>query len=156
MQPRAQILGVLASTACVIAACAHQPDTSRTSQTTTTGATFTLAGGGEPQGAGQPFSPSSPELSDPAHPANRLGNAACDRKLECDEIGDGKAYATPQTCLMAARRHAHESLDQLSCDNGLDDARLNDCIQAVRTAECAAVDRLERIDACARSRVCAR
>lgn len=155
MKPRAQALGLISGAACLLSACAHSPDNSRTSQTTTTGATFTLAGG-EPNGRGEAFAPSSPELADPAHPANRLGTAACERKLECDEIGEGKTYASSQTCLMASRRHAHEELDRLSCENGLDDARLTDCIQAVRIAECAVVDRIERIDACTRARLCAK
>ena len=156
MQPRARALSLIFGVACVVAACAHAPDASRTSQTTTTGATFTLAGNGNERGRSEAFDPSSPELSDPTHPANRLGTATCERKLECDAIGEGKTYATSQTCLMATRRHAHEELEQLDCENGLDDARLNDCIQAVRIAECASLDQLGRIDACSKARLCAR
>lgn len=155
MQPRTRALVRIASGACLTVACAHSPDGSRTAQTTTTGASFEL-GGGDPSGRGASFTPSSPELSDPAHPANRLGTAACERKLECDEVGEGKAYATPQACLMATRRHAHEELDRLSCENGLDDVRLDECIRAVRIAECANASALERIEACSKARLCAR
>ena len=52
--------------------------------------------------------------------------------------------------------HAHEELDRLSCDNGLDDARLTDCIQAVRITECENVDSIARVGACSRAKLCAR
>ena len=138
------------------AACAHSPEPVPSSQGTTTGASFTLARPGEEGASGEPFSPSAQELDAPGHPANRVATAACERKLECDAIGDGKAHPSEQACLMTSRRHAHEELDRLSCDNGLDDARLTECIQAVRITECANVDSIARVGACDRAKLCAR
>ena len=152
MRPRA--LALTAVTVFVLS-CAHTPDANRTSQTTTTGASFSLGDPNDGRARGV-FAPSSPELSDPDHPANRLGTAACERKLECDEIGDGKSYATSHACLIKARRHAHEQLDRLSCENGLDPARLTDCIHGVRIAECAAVDQIARVSACTPAQLCAK
>lgn len=152
MSLRAQplILGAL------LCACAHSPDNSRASQTTTTGFTLPGSTGGGASGVDS-FTPesSNPELADPAHPANRLGTAACERKQECDEIGDGKSHASPQACLMATRRHAHEELDKLSCENGLDNKALESCLKSVRISECALVDSITRQDACAKHTLCA-
>ena len=152
MRPRAF---VLTGAAIFVLSCAHTPDANRTSQTTTTGASFSLGDPSARPSRGE-FSPSTPELSDPDHPANRVGTAACERKLECDEIGDGKAHATSHACLIKARRHAHEQLDRLSCENGLDSVRLSECVHGVRIAECAAVDQISRIAACAPAELCAK
>jgi hypothetical protein len=155
MNFRAQA-SILAFMAC---GCAHSPDGSRVSQTTTTGATsFSLPGSSAPlPGSGvDEFAPSSAELADATHPANLLGTAACERKQECDEIGDGKPHASRQACLMTTRRHAHDVLDRLSCDNGLDAEGFDGCVHAVRIAECARVDGVASIDACSPGRVCAR
>lgn len=154
MNLRAQALLI----ATFVIGCAHAPDSQRTSQTTTTGA-FTLPGSSNEGSNGvDTFTPqsSSPELADPAHPANRLGTAACERKQECDEIGDGKSHATQQSCLMATRRHAHEELGRLSCENGLDNNALEHCLKSVRIAECALVDSITKQDACAKHTLCAR
>lgn len=137
------------------AACAASPDASRGAQTTTTSASFAF-GGASDRSTNEPFVPSSAELADPAHPANRLGTAACERKRECDEIGDGKPNPTEQACLASTRRHAHESFERLSCDNGLDEKVLAECIHDVRIAECERVDRLDTFPACTRARLCAR
>lgn len=155
MQPRARAFASIVATA-GLAACAHAPDAAPASQTTTTGASFTLGSSGPARAGAEPFSPEPPDLSDPAHPANRIGRAACERKVECDEIGEGKAYATADTCVVAARRRAHEALDRLSCEGGLDEARLDGCVAAVRRAECERVDRMGEIEACTRARLCAR
>jgi hypothetical protein len=144
--------------AAFVAGCAHSPDNSRAAQTTTTGASFTLPGSESTGSNGvDPFTPqsSNPELADPAHPANRLGTASCERKQECDEIGDGKSHATQQACLMASRRHAHEELDKLSCENGLDNKAFESCLKSVRIAECALVDSITKQDACAKHTLCA-
>jgi hypothetical protein len=152
-------------TAAFIAGCAHSPDPSRSSQTTsqatsqatTTGASFTLPGSTNTGSHGvDPFTPenTSPELAEPGHPANRLGAAACERKQECDEIGDGKSHASRQACLTTTRRHAHEELTKLSCENGIDDAAFESCLKSVRIAECALVDSITRQDACAKHTLC--
>jgi hypothetical protein len=155
MRARARL--VIATFSVVLAAaCAHSPEPVPASQGTTTGASFTLANRAAEEGAAGGELAGSPDLSEPGHPANRVGTAACERKLECDQIGDGKPHASEQACLTTARRHAHEELDRLSCDNGLDDARLTDCIQAVRIAECENVDSITRVGACARAQLCAR
>src|SRR5690349_18368308 len=96
----------LIATCALMFACAHQ-DGARPGQATTTG--FELPGQvGAPPGTGvDEFTPSSPELAEPDHPANRLATAACQRKQECDQIGDGKPHSSPQACLTSERRHAH-------------------------------------------------
>jgi hypothetical protein len=155
MSRRAQALMVGAFAAVI--ACAHSPDNSRTSQTTTTGAGFTLPGSSYSGSDGvDTFTPTSsnPELADPAHPANRLGTAACERKQECDEIGDGKPHSSQQACLMKTRRHAHEELDKLSCENGLDAKAFEQCLKSVRIAECAMTDSIAKQDACAKHTLC--
>lgn len=157
MNRRAQALIAASFAAACLAACAHAPpDPARTSQTTTTGAAFSLAGSPEGNGV-DTFTPttSNPELADPAHPANRLGTAACERKQECDDIGDGKSHATQHACLMQTRRHAHESLDRLSCENGLDMTAFDACVKSVRIAECALTDSIAKHDACAKQSLCA-
>lgn len=157
MSLRAQALIVPALLALV--ACAHSPDGSRSSQTATTGASFTLPGSSSTSSnAADSFTPASsnPELADPAHPAHRLGTAACERKQECDEIGDGKPHSSPQACLMTARRHAHVELDQLSCENGLDETALERCVKSMRMAECALTNSIAKHDACAKHTLCAR
>lgn len=154
MSLRAQASIVLA---CMTAyACAHSDGTSKVGQATTTG--LTLPGQvGDPPGTGvDDFTPSSPELAEPDHPANRLATAACQRKQECDEIGDGKPHANWQGCLTSARRHAHEQLDRLSCEKGIDTMMLEACQRAVRISECAAIDNIIANEACSSGRLCGR
>lgn len=148
--------------AALAVACAHsrsaRDDAQLVSQTSTTGSGFWMADPGqETRGSAVPIEPTPPELSSPAHPANRLATEACERKLDCAEIGAGKQFADQQVCLSEARRHAARHLSQTSCDAGIDDARFADCMTAVRFAQCgsgfAAIDRLP---ACAAARLCAR
>jgi hypothetical protein len=136
-------------------ACTHQ-DTTRPGQTTTTG--FALPGQvGAPPGTDvDEFTPSSAELTEADHPANRLAVAACQRKQECDEIGDGKPHESLQACLTSSRRHAHEELDRLSCEKGLDPKSLYACEKAIRIAECARVDNIGSNEACTSRRLCMR
>ena len=140
-----------------IAGCAHSPDNSRTSQTTTTGAGFTLPGStGSGSRGVDPFTPeSSTPLYDPDHPATRISRVMCEHKQECDEIGEGKSRANMQACLTASQRQAHDQLDQLNCENGLDGKALDQCVKSVRIAECALVDSITKQDACSKQVLCA-
>ena len=56
---------------------------------------------------------------------------------------------------MTTRRHAHESFERLSCENGITEERVIECVQAVRMAECPKVDALGQIPACGKA-MCAR
>lgn len=161
MGPRARACVAVVAAATAIA-CAHgrgpKGDAATASQTTTTGSGFWMADPGtETRGSAHPIEPSPPDLSDPSHPANRLATEACERKLDCVQIGEGKAFSTEQVCLVAARRHAAEHLARTSCPQGIDDARFSDCMTAVRFAPCEpGLEFLERIPACAAERLCAR
>lgn len=140
-----------------VAGCAHSPDNSRASQTTTTGAAFTLPGStGGLSSSVEPFTAeSSTPLYDPDHPATRISRATCERKQECDDIGEGKSRASMQACLTTAGRNAHDQLDQLNCENGLDGKALDQCVKSVRIAECALVDSITKQDACSKQVLCA-
>lgn len=142
--------------AAIAVACAHS-EGPPVSQTTTTGSGFWMGDPGtERRGNAQPMEPSPPDLSDPAHPANRLANEACERMIDCAQIGEGRLYITEQTCRAAARRHAAEHFSRTSCPQGIDDARLSDCMSAVRFAPCASgIEAVDRIPACAAARLCA-
>lgn len=161
MAPRARTCVPIVIAAMAVA-CAHtrgaKDDATTVSQTTTTGSGMWMADPGtETRGTGQPIEPSPPALSDPAHPANRIANEACERELDCSEIGEGRTFATEQSCLIAARRHAAEHFARTSCEQGIDDARLSDCMTAVRFAPCTpGPEALDRIPACAAARLCAR
>jgi hypothetical protein len=128
------------------------------SQTTTTGSGFWMGDPGtELRGSAQPIEPSPPDLSDPAHPANRIANEACERMVDCAQIGQGRPYTTEQACRAGARRHVADQLARTSCPEGIDDARLTDCMTAVRFAPCTpGLDAVERVPACAGERLCAR
>jgi hypothetical protein len=119
-------------------ACAHSNrDANNPSATQIT--SFDITNPVDPGGTrrnAEPFTPSPPDLDDPNHPANRLATAACDRKLECDQVGEARPYSTRQACLTDAQRHANDDLNAARCDNGIDDARLSECIYAVRRAGC--------------------
>lgn len=125
-------------TAAIIVACSpasrQRAQSSQASQTTVS--SFDLGDPGGTRRNAEPFTPDPPDFDDPNHPGNRLAAAACDRKLECDQVGVGKTLSTQQACLMAARRHAHEDLDRARCENGIDDARLSECIHVVRVGAC--------------------
>lgn len=135
--------------ACVPARDAADLPREPTSQTTTTGASFYLPTG---ENVGTPAS----ELDDAYLPGPRIANAACERHRECDAIGEGKPYASAQSCLTSQKRRATAELDHARCPRGLDDARLNACVAAVRTAACDDLASLSRISACARDVLCAR
>jgi len=145
--------------AALASACAHSTDNSRAGQTTTTGASFTLPGSTghtDPSTSTEAFSAASLEMAKPEHPANKLAMATCDRKQECDDIGASKQYASAQACLSATRRQADQTLDEMSCENGLDMKALSACQKEIRKMECAEVDRAKSIEACSRSKLCAR
>ena len=154
MRSRPRAFGAIVG-AWLLSACVHN-DGGRSAQTTTSSATFDVGPNGAVRGAGDPFAPSAPQLSDPSHPANRLGTAACERKRECEEQAGGGAQTSEQACLVTMRGRAHEELERMSCENGLDDARLDDCIAAVRAADCAAVETLTKVGACSKDRLCAK
>lgn len=158
MNLRAQAF--LLVSAALAAACAHSSsDGSRAAQTTTTGASFGLPGSSssDPQASTtEPFTAQSLELAQPEHPANKLGTAMCERKQECDDIGGSKQYASMHDCLTATRTQAHEALDAMSCENGIDMKAFSTCEKAVRKAECAEVDSMKTIDACTGARLCMR
>lgn len=132
-------LAIFFSTAAVLAACSHSrgPDTPKSQgPTQTTISSFDFGDPGGTRRNAEPYTPSKPDLDDPHHPANRLATAACDRKLECDQVGVGRAYATRQACLSAAVQQAQQDLGRANCNNGMADGRLSECIHSVRRGAC--------------------
>jgi hypothetical protein len=72
----------------------------------------------------------------------RLSNARCDREAACDNIGDGKKYASQQVCLDKMRGGIANDINSYQCPRG--------------NEECGAhpIEAITRMDKCRSGAMC--
>jgi hypothetical protein len=81
--------------------------------------------------------------------------ARCDREQRCNNIGDGKKYDSREACVTSVRSDWQSELSALECPNGIEQNKLDVCIEHLRTDGCAnPVETLGRVAACRQAELC--
>jgi hypothetical protein len=62
--------------------------------------------------------------------------ARCDREQRCGNIGDEKKFSNRDACLNEIRSKGDNDLTTSACPGGIDTARLETCLDAVRAERC--------------------
>lgn len=86
----------------------------------------------------------------------RLATARCNREQTCDNVGNGKKYASRQVCMEQLRGGIANDLNPYQCPGGIDGAAVDACISAVGAEECGAhpIEAITRIDKCRNGAMC--
>jgi hypothetical protein len=87
---------------------------------------------------------------------DRLSNARCDREQACDNVGDGKRYASRHVCLEQLRGSIANDLNSFQCPHGIDGSAVQQCVWAIGGEECGAhpVEAITRMDKCRNGAMC--
>lgn len=110
-----------------------------------------------PEGERQPQSRAATPLSKAqrASTANKLAEARCEREQRCNNVGEGRKYASQATCVNAVASEWREELDDYDCPGGTVQGALDHCLSEIRSEGCASpVASLERIVDCDTHEVC--
>jgi hypothetical protein len=94
----------------------------------------------------------SPLQNDNPH---ELVRARCLQQERCGMVGHGKRYMSPEQCQTVILEEQRDRLVRYSCPRSTAGSVLQDCLEALRMADCAqAFTSFDRIEACASSRIC--
>jgi hypothetical protein len=87
---------------------------------------------------------------------NHLARARCDREQACNNVGDGKTYASRQVCMDQFRGGVANDLNAHQCPGGINAAAVQECLTAIGNEECGAhpVEAIIRIDKCRSGALC--
>jgi hypothetical protein len=90
-----------------------------------------------------------------ASAVDRIASARCRREVACEHVGPGRRHASVETCEALTRSESHAVLGLAACPNGVDQAKVVDCVAAIETASCLdPVDAIVRVEACRQDRLC--
>jgi hypothetical protein len=87
---------------------------------------------------------------------DRLSNARCDREAACDNVGDGKKYASRQVCLDKIHGDIANDINSYQCPRGIDATAVSQCLTAIGNEECGAhpIEAITRVDKCRSGAMC--
>jgi hypothetical protein len=87
---------------------------------------------------------------------DRLSSARCDRETACDNVGDGKKYASRQVCLDKMHGDIANDINSYQCPRGIDANAVSQCLTAVGNEECGAhpIEAITRMDKCRSGAMC--
>jgi hypothetical protein len=87
---------------------------------------------------------------------DRLANARCDREQTCDNVGDGRKYASRHVCMDQQKGSIANDLNSFQCPRGIDGAAVQQCLSAIGGEECGAhpVEAITRMDRCRNGAMC--
>jgi hypothetical protein len=87
---------------------------------------------------------------------DRLSNARCDREAACNNVGDGKKYASGQVCLDKMHGSIANDINTYQCPRGIDGNAVQECLTAIGNEECGAhpIEAITRMDKCRSSAMC--
>ena len=93
---------------------------------------------------------------DDASIVDRLSSARCDREQACDNVGDGKKYASRRVCIDQARGSTGNDINSYKCPGGIDAVAAQRCLSAIGNEECGAhpMEALTRLDDCRAGAMC--
>jgi Family of unknown function (DUF6184) len=84
-----------------------------------------------------------------------ITEARCARESRCDNVGADKKYSSMEDCAARIRDDWRGDLDARSCQAGVNDAQLDECLNEIRAEECSSpFDTLERVAACTAGQIC--
>lgn len=110
-----------------------------------------------PEGERQPSSRAATPLTSAqrASTANKLAEARCEREQRCNNVGEGRKYASQAKCLSAVASEWKEELDDYACPGGTVQGALDHCLSEIRSEGCESpLASLERIVDCDAHEVC--
>jgi hypothetical protein len=87
---------------------------------------------------------------------DRLSNARCDREAACDNVGDGKKYASRRVCLDKMHGGIANDINSYQCPRGVDATAVSQCLTAMGNEECGAhpMEAITRMDKCRSGAMC--
>jgi hypothetical protein len=86
---------------------------------------------------------------------NEIAKARCVREEKCENIGANKKYSSMDDCKATVRNDWREDLNARECANGVNDAKLEDCLAEIKNEDCNnALDSLSRMSACMKAEIC--
>ncbi len=86
--------------------------------------------------------------------ATEVAVARCRHEAECDNVGPGRRYATPDACVTELTHSAATDLAPRTCPSGIDNGRLTRCAVQFQRESCAPLAPLSRMYACNPSVLC--
>lgn len=87
--------------------------------------------------------------------AQEIAQARCAREMKCNNIGQGREYASEQVCLTRIQAEWREDLNARECPGGINRDELNECLQEIRNNNCDnPIDSLGSFVACRQSDIC--
>jgi hypothetical protein len=84
-----------------------------------------------------------------------IASTRCEREMRCNNIGQGKRWATHSACVADIRASQADELNAQECPGGINAKELTECLQEIRNNDCNnPLDNLGRIMACRSSDLC--
>ena len=85
-----------------------------------------------------------------------IAESRCAREARCENIGTDKKFSSTDDCIIRVRAEWKNDLDARECPSGVNEMRLNECLNEVREEDCSSpFDTLERVAACTAGQICA-
>jgi hypothetical protein len=87
---------------------------------------------------------------------DRISSARCDREQSCNNVGDGKKYASRGVCMDQLHGAVANDLNSYQCPRGIDGPAVQECVSAIVGEECGAhpVEAITRIEKCRTGAMC--
>ena len=86
---------------------------------------------------------------------NSITNERCSLADRCANIGPGRSYATREVCEKQAQADEMNELTNQNCPYGVDQGKLHDCLQDLRTQHCGnPIDKLSSVHTCSHGNLC--
>ena len=86
---------------------------------------------------------------------DRLSTVRCERELSCNNIGQGRKYASLQVCTDQMRGAMANDLNSYKCPQGINRDQVEHCMAAIRNEQCDhPLDTITRMDKCRANQLC--
>jgi hypothetical protein len=86
---------------------------------------------------------------------DQISRERCAREARCQNVGEGRHFASEAACLSAMRAQYDDGLNLRDCSRGIDASGLTHCLAEIRNENCGnPIDSLERATACRSGAVC--
>jgi hypothetical protein len=121
---------------------------------TSLGVLFACGGSNNQEPAVAGTGVTSPQTAD-SSVVEDLANARCDREQSCNNVGDGRHYASRDVCMNQVRGDLGNELNTHDCPRGIDQSKLDACKSAIKAEACDhPLDTLSRMDKCRTGALC--
>lgn len=86
---------------------------------------------------------------------DQISYARCDHEQTCNNIGEGRKYATREVCMDQVRGDTANQLNAYNCPRGIDQKGLNSCLSSLRSGDCGvSLDTITRESNCRDHSLC--